>query len=182
MKKINYLTFSGITMGVAGIIMLISESIGIGVAQTLVPLLFATSGVLAYLFSEANKHHKIARLYHLLQGGGMILFAFLIGIVPQSLEEFLKFVTYFVMIFGLIEILFGFMALNSGIKLNIGILISRFIAGFFSLIGAVLLLATAATNETSGLLIAGVLVLIGGLGFTMFSFRIRKMNESNILS
>lgn len=175
MEKINYLTLSGVAMGAAGIMMLISESIGIGVAKTLVPLLFATAGILAYLFSEANKHHKIARLYHLLQGGGMVLFAFLIGVIPQSLGEFLKFVTYFVLMFGLIEILFGFMALNSGIKLNMGILISRFIAGFLSLIGAVLLLATAASDEVSGLMIAGILTIIGGVGFTMFSFRIRKM-------
>ncbi len=179
MNKINYLTFSGIAMILAGVFMLASESIGIGTAKFLVPLMFAIGGVFAYLFSEANKHHKIARQYHLLQGIGMVVFAFLIGIIPNSLGEFLRYVTYFMGLFGLIEILFGFMALNTGNKLNMGILISRFVAGFFNLIGAVLILATSVTDEISGLLIAGILVVLGGIAFIVFSFRIRKIKSNS---
>lgn len=174
MNKINYLTFSGVAMALAGIFLLLSESIGVGTVKFLVPLLFAVGGILAYLFSEANKHHKIARQYHLLQGIGMVVFALLIGIIPNSLGEFLKYVTYLMLLFGLIEILFGFMALNTGNKFNMKILISRFVAGFFNLIGAVLILATSVTDEISGLFIAGILIILGGIAFIIFSFRIRK--------
>lgn len=162
-------------MGLAGISMFISESIGIGTAKILVPLLFAMGGITAYLFSKANPQHKIAWLYHLLQGIGMLLFAFVIATLPQNLADFLRYVTYFMMLFGFIEILFGFMVLNSGEKLNTSILISRFVAGFFNLIGAVLILATSVTDEASGLLIAGLLILMGGIAFVMFSFRLRKI-------
>ena len=175
MNKVNYLTFSGILMGLAGVCMLLSESIGVGIAKILVPLMFASGGAMAYLFSEANKHHKIARQYHLLQGVGMIIFAILIAIAPENLSDFLRYVTYFMLLFGFIEILFGFMALNTGGKLKMGILISRFIAGFFNLIGAVLILVTSATDEIRGLMIAGALILIGGIAFIVFSFRIRKV-------
>ncbi|MEN0050012.1 MAG: hypothetical protein AAF806_23315 [Bacteroidota bacterium] len=105
----------------------------------------------------------------------MMTFAIIIAIIPQSLDEFLKYITYFMLLFGLLEILFGFLALNTGNKLNMNILISRFVAGFVNIIGAVLILATAVTDEISGLMIAGVLILLGGLAFVMFSFRIRKM-------
>lgn len=162
-------------MGLAGIGMLLSEYVGIGIAKAIVPLLFAAGGIMAYLFSEANKHHKIANRYHFLQGIGMILFALLIAAIPQDLSEFLSFVTYFILLFGLIEILFGFMALNTGNNLNTGILISRFIAGFISIIGAVLILATASTSEISALMVAGILTMVGGIGFMMFSFRVRKI-------
>ncbi len=175
MNKTNYLTFSGMAMALAGIFMLISANIGIGTAKFLVPAMFALGGIMAWLFSEANKHHKIARPYHLLQGVSMVAFAFLIGVMPNTLAEFLRYITYFMGFFGLIEILFGFMALNSGHKLNISILISRFVAGFFNLIGAVLILATVVTDELSGLLIAGTLVLLGGLAFVIFAFRIRNI-------
>ena len=175
MNKINYLTFSGLLMALAGIFMLTSENIGVKMAKVLVPLMFAIGGVMAYLFSEANKQHKIARQYHLLQGIGMFVFAILIAIVPKSLGDFLKYVTYFMMLFGLIEILFGFMALNIGNKLNMRILISRFVAGFFNLIGAILILATSVTDKISGLMIAGILILIGGIAFVVFSLRIKKL-------
>lgn len=177
MNKINYLTLSGVSMALAGVLMLASESIGVDIAKVLVPLMFAIAGVLAYMFSDANPQHKLAKQYHMAQGIGMVTFAVVIGLGSENLGDFLKYVTYFVLFFGLIELLFAFMALNSSQKLNIGILISRFVAGFFNLIGAVLILLTSITDEVSGLMIAGVLVVLGGLAFVMFSFRIRKLKS-----
>ena len=162
-------------MALAGILILSSESIGGEVAKIFVPIAFAVAGMLAYLFSSANPQHNIARQYHLLQGVGMIVFALTIGLGANDLSDFLSYTTYFILFFGLMEILFAFMALNSSQKLNTGILISRFIAGFTNLIGAVVLLATSATSAINGLMIAGVLILLGGLAFVMFSFRIRRL-------
>ncbi len=179
MNKINYLTFSGIAMAIAGALMLTSESIGIGTAKFLVPLMFAIGGVLAYMFANANKQHKLANQYHAAQGIGMIIFAVIIGLGAENLGDFLKYITYFMLFFGLIEIIFAFMALNSSQKLNTGILISRFIAGLFNLIGAVVILATSVTDEINGLLIAGILVIIGGIAFIVFSFRIRKITSAS---
>ena len=162
-------------MGLAGICMLLSENLGSETAKLLVPTLFGVGGVMALLFSEANKQHNIARQYHLLQGAGMVVFAILIGLIPDTLGEFLQYVTYFMLLFGLVEVLFGFTALNTGNKLNMSILISRFVAGIFNLVGALLILTISAADEESGLLVAGILVLIGGMAFVLFSFRIRKM-------
>ncbi|MEM6843572.1 MAG: hypothetical protein AAF632_15195 [Bacteroidota bacterium] len=175
MNKIKYLTLSGTFMGLAGVCMLLSENLGAEIAKLLVPVLFGIGGVMALLFSEANKQHNIARQYHLLQGVGMIVFAILIGLIPGTLGEFLQYVTHFMLLFGLVEVLFGFTALNTGTKLNMGILISRFIAGIFNLVGALLILTISAVDEISGLLVAGILVLIGGIAFVIFSLRIRRV-------
>ncbi len=174
MNKIKYLTFCGIAMILAGTFMLISEKIGVDISRILVPIMFATGGIFAYLFSEANKHHKIARQYHLLQGAGMIIFSILIGVNAKSLVEFLQYITFFMGTFGIIEILFGFMALNSGYKLNYRILLSRLVSGFLNALGAVIIIMTSVTDEINGLLIAGVLVILGGLGFVIFSSKIEK--------
>ncbi|MEM8527612.1 MAG: hypothetical protein AAGG68_23420 [Bacteroidota bacterium] len=178
MNKINYLTFSGLLMALAGVTMLTSETIGVDIAKIAVPVFFLLGGIFAYLFSAANKQHRIARQYHLLQGFGMMTFAVIIALVPQNLGDFLKYITYFMLLFGLLELLFGFLALNTGNQLNMNILLSRFVAGFVNIIGAVLILATAVTDEISGLMIAGVLILLGGIAFVLFSFRVKKMSES----
>ena len=179
MNKINYLTFSGVAMALGGIFMLAAEIIGIGIAKFLVPLMFAIGGVLAYMFSSANKQHRLANQYHMAQGIGMIVFAVIMGFGAENLGDFLKYVTYFMLFFGLVEILFAFMALNSSQKLNTSILISRFVAGFFNIIGAVLILATSVTDEIDGILVAGILVALGGIAFIVFSFRIRKIKSAS---
>ncbi len=162
-------------MGLAGVFMLATESVGVGTAKIFVPLLFAIGGVLSFMFSNANKQHKLANQYHMIHGISMIIFAIIIGLGAKNLGDFLNYITYFMLFFGLIEILFAFMALNSSQKLNMSILFSRFASGFFNLIGAVLILATSVTDEVSGLMIAGILTLVAGLAFVIFSFRIRKL-------
>ena len=177
MNKISYLTYSGLLIALAGICMYNSESVGVHIAKVLVPILFLSGGILTYLFSTANKQHKLANQYHGIQGVGVILFALLIGFGANDLGDFLKYVTYFMLFFGFIEILFGFMALNSSQKLNIGILIYRFISGFFTLIGGVLILVTSITNEISGLSIAGVLVALSGLAIIIFSYKVKNISR-----
>ena len=90
-------------------------------------------------------------------------------------DEFLKYITYFMMMFGFIELLFGFMALNSGDKLNMGVLAFRFFTGFCNIVGAVLILVTSIADTNRGLFVAGCLVILGGTAFIFFSLRIRNM-------
>lgn len=176
MNKINYLTISGITMSLAGLFMLLAKNIGVSTTQFLVPLMFAIGGILIFLFSQANKDHKIESQFHFILGVSMFVFALLIWTIPTKLEEFLKFFVYFIGVFGFIEILFGFMVLNSAAKLNIKMLLFRFATGFLNLIGAILVLATSVTDKFDGLLIAGILSILSGIAFVIFSFRLRKID------
>lgn len=175
MNKTNYLTFSGVLMGLAGICMLISESRSVGTSKILVSSMFAISGVLNWMFSSANKQHKLTNQYHMIQGVGAIVFAVIIGLSTNDLSCFLRHVVYFMLFFGLVEFIYAFLTLNSSQSLNVSILISRFIAGLLNVTGAVLILATSVTNEISSLMIAGSLVFLGGLSFIIFSIRLRKI-------
>ena len=174
-EKISNLIFSGVAMALAGVVMLLSEKIGVGTAKLLVPSLFFIGGVFAILFAMANKDFKIANQFHLLQGIGMIAFAVIIGTSANNLGEFLKYVTFFVGLFGFLEIIFGFIILNMGGEIKWNILISRMLGGFAGLIGAVFLLVTTMTDELTGLNIAGVLTIIGGLSFVVFANKIKNM-------
>ncbi|MEO1009681.1 MAG: hypothetical protein AAFX53_00150 [Bacteroidota bacterium] len=176
MNKTNYLSLSGLSMFLAGVIMLLSETIGGHIAKIAVPLSFFVGGIFALLFSQANKHHNIAKNFHLLQGLGMIAFAVVIGTMAHSLEGFLKFVTFFLMVYGLFELMFSFSVLRTKYKIDKSILATRLVVGLINFIGAFVVFMTLLKNPYKGLLVAGILVVLGGLGFLFFANRIKNLS------
>ncbi|MEM6397806.1 MAG: hypothetical protein AAF741_15765 [Bacteroidota bacterium] len=176
MKISRSLTFTGIALLLAGLVILGAETIGIRTAKFLVPTLFILGGASSIQssmpFSEANTFEK----YHLFQGVGFIVFGLIFALYARSLDDFLSHSTYFILIFGMIEIILSFAIVNLGINFKWGNLIPRFISGFLGLIGGVLILATSATDQMSGLTIVGVFTSTIGLGITFFSL---KTNTNN---
>lgn len=174
MKKTNLLSFSGITMLLSGLTILLSSEIGIQTAKIITPILFILSGIFSVLFASANKEFLVPKNFHTLQGLGMISFAIALIIIADSLESFLMVTTFFTMVYGLLEIIFAFMVLNSKKIIDSKIMIIRIISGVLNLLGGFALFMTALgkTPET-GILIAGFLVLFGGLSFTIFAKKIK---------
>ena len=175
MDRVNYLTFTGVTLLVAGLVMLISEKIGVGISKILIPLLFITSGIFSVLFLKAKTQIKAVGQYQLIHGVGLILFGVIFGLVPKNLGEFLNCATYFVLVFGFLEIIIGFTIVNSEINFKWGDLIARIFSGFFGLIGGVLILVSAAIDQFSGLIITGGITILIGLGVVLVSVKIKKV-------
>jgi len=178
MKKIQNLILSGVALALSGIIILVSESIGIGTARVLVPICVIASGVLAILFANANKDPQSKRpiRYLTYQGIIFIVFGLLCALGTKSLSDFLSYATYFVLFASLFDISFGFTVLNSGAKWTWGILIFKFIGGLMGLIGGVTILATSVTDEYSGLYITGGVLVLMGIGTTIFATKINKVS------
>nr|WP_299338193.1 hypothetical protein [Allomuricauda sp.] len=175
MNKLVYLTLSGTAMLVAGITLLLSTYIGVGTSKVLAPLFLLISGVLALLFSGANPQHKVAKTFHFLQGAGLMTFSILIAIWPGTLDMFLKLTTYFIMVYGLFEIMFAFSVLRSSFKVDRSILMTRLMVGAINVIGSFVLFMSLLKSTTSGLKVAGFLIVLGGLGFIIFANRIKKI-------
>lgn len=174
MNKVNYLLLSGLSLLAAGAILLFSESIGISTSKILVPICLILGSVFAFLFSRANKHHKIANQFHLLQSLGLLVFGVLIAMVPKNLESFLNFTTYFIMAYGLFEIMFAFAVLNSNVGINRSILFVRLATGLINLLGGFILIITLSEDIKTALTVAGCLIVIGGLGFIWFANKTKK--------
>ncbi|WP_299159295.1 hypothetical protein [uncultured Tenacibaculum sp.] len=174
MNKTNLLLLSGISMFLGGLSILFSQNIGISISKIATPILFIISGVLAIQFANANKIHSLAKNYHLLQGLGMISFAIAIIFLPTSLESFLTIITFFTMVYGILELIFSFSVLNTNHKLKMNMLVVRIISGAFNLIGGFILFMTLLNNIETGLTIAGILIILGGISFSVFSLKIKK--------
>ncbi len=174
MNKTIYLTLSGLFMFAAGLILLFSTTIGVGISKIMVPLFFFVSGILAFMFSQANGQHKIAKTFHLLQGVGLMTFAVIIAIWPDTLAMFLTITTYFVMVYGLFELMFAFSVLRSSYKLDVSILITRLLVGLVNLVGSFILFMALLKSTGLGLQVAGFLIVLGGIGFMLFASRVKK--------
>jgi uncharacterized membrane protein HdeD (DUF308 family) len=177
MNRTVLLTLSGVTMLLAGFVVLLSQNIGVDFSKIAVPILFTISGFFAVQFANANKHFSIAKNYHLIHGFGLIAFAIAIAFIPKSLSGFLMIVTFFIAVFGILELIFSFTVLNSKYKLRMNILLYRIVSGIINLIGAFILFITLLSNLNRGTLVTGILIVIGGLSFVIFSSKIKTINN-----
>ena len=175
MNKTFYLAFSGLMMLAAGLSLFFAEQLGVQKSKILVPLFFIISGLAAMVFASYGRLPQIAKNYHMVQGLGLITFGGVVWTIADSLQAFLWVTTYFVVMFGLFEVVFAFGVLNSKHTINKGILRSRLVAGVINLIGGFVLLLATLQNPKSGIQIASILIAIGGLSLVNFARNLRKM-------
>ncbi len=177
MNKVQYLALGGVSLFLAGVAIIASENIGINIVKILTPILFIISGVFSIGFANANSTATLPYRYQMMHGVGLILFGSIFGLVPDNLGDFLNQATYFILFFGLLEIIMGYALVNSNFKFKWRDIIVRFFAGFFGLIGAVLILATSATDQTLGLLITGIVTVLIGIGLIVFSSKVKDISK-----
>ncbi len=175
MNKTFYLAFSGLMLLAAGMVLFFSEQLGVRHSKILVPLFFIISGLAAMVFSNYDMLPQIARKYHIVQGFGMATFGSVVWALADSMEAFLLVTTYFVIMYGLFELVFSFGVLNSKHKINKGILMSRLVTGAINLIGGFILLLVTLKSPNSGIQIASVLITLGGLSLANFARNLRRM-------
>ena len=178
MDKTFYLAFSGLMMIAAGITLFFSEKLGIESSKILMPAFMLIAGISSFIFSNYDKLPKIANQYHKIQGIGLIVYAIIIISSITTLKSFLITSTYFILMYGLFELIFSFAVLNSNHEINKGILMSRLVAGGLNLLGGFILLLTSLSSERNGLIITSVLIIIGGLSQVIF---IKTLRDKEIL-
>ncbi|MEM6516166.1 MAG: DUF308 domain-containing protein [Bacteroidota bacterium] len=178
MNKTNFLILSGISMILAGVVMLYSKNIGITASKILLPLLFLLGGITTFQFAIANKQNKTANTFHKIQGVLFIVFSMLVIFVPDSLKSFMLYLTYFCLCYGLIEIMFSFATLSSKVTIRKNMVMYRLISGFINAIGAIVLLLTVLSDEFLGLQTAGFLTAIGGISCVLFTRKVNALSSA----
>ena len=173
MKKLGDLILVGIFLIFAGIIIIMAETVGVNRAKIIVPILFLLSGIYSIKHSMSNRASEIVSKFEMLKGIGLIVFAALVPFFSDDLMSFLMYVTYFILMYGLLEIMFPFSVLNSKHKIKKSMLLFRLVAGVITSIGAVILLLETYANEYNGLILAGVLTILIGLSNTFYAYKLK---------
>ena len=172
MNKIYFLAFSGLMMILAGLILLFFEKLGVQISKILMPLCMVVAGISIFLFSKYRELPRIATQYHMAQGLGLVVYGILVLSSANSIDNFLLITTYFIIAYGLFELVFAFGVLGSDHTIKKDILMSRLLAGGLNLIGGFVLLMATLNSVSNGLMIASILIVIGGISLIIFSRKI----------
>lgn len=169
MKKTMYLAISGLFMICTGLTLFFSKKLGVQISKIIIPICMILAGICSFMFSKYKDLPKVANQYHMAQGVGLMLFGIVVWSLANSLDSFLLLTTYFIIVYGLFELFFAFSVLNSKHNINKAILTSRLLAGGINLIGGFILFILTMNNPMDGLLIASVLIGLGGVSLLIFS-------------
>ena len=168
----KYLIYSGISIALTGLVLLLSQKIGVQASKIAVPILIIISSYFSYKFSRSIVDHNIGKQFHLARAGLLFIFGVIVAFVPDSLESFLSYVVYFMMFFFIFEFTFCLMSFNTAPKVNWRTAIFWLISGFLAGIGAVLVLSTSITDPMQALMMTGVFMVLSGLSFAIFAKRL----------
>jgi uncharacterized membrane protein HdeD (DUF308 family) len=143
--------------------------------QYVVAIGIFVSAAFAFIAANKNKDSEIPFKYNWLQGIGMLLYGFAILFYGTTFERFITTTFAFLLYFGVTEIMYGFQLLNYKTKIGVSVIALRMLAGFFTTIGALVILATSFVHENSSLLIAGILLILGGINFMLLVSVVRRL-------
>lgn len=178
MTRYQPLTLYGIIIALKGIIIASLAYNPSRVIQYIVAAGLFLSAIFAFIASYKNRHQIIPVQYHALQGLGLIVFAIAIVIYAHTLERFIYVTTYFLLYFGISEIIIGFRLLISPQKANFQLILFRAIIGLLTTLGAILVLTTSYINPNIALLGSGIAFIFGGAGFILFAKILKNLSET----
>ncbi len=167
MKKHLYLSVCGISIALAGLVVALGSHTRFDIV---IPALFIFGGLLAFLFARSNSHHKIAYPYHTIQSIGLVVFGLLIGLVPQNPTDLLDLLAYYMLLFGLIEIIYVFSAFTTQLKLHMVMLTLRVVTGVFGIVGGIVIMRFVFSENEQAPLLAGSFLVILGLSFVVMPY------------
>jgi hypothetical protein len=132
------------------------------------------SAIFAFITAAKNKSSEIPLKYHALQGAGMLVYAMSILTYASTFEKFVTITMAFLLYFGITEIIFGFQLMQYKRKISLSVIVLRMFTGLLMTVGAVAILAIAFSDKNMSLLVAGILIALGGINFILFAYATRN--------
>ena len=131
-------------------------------------LMLLSAGFAAYTAFQ-SLDFKLALKYHGLHAFAMVFYGIAVLFFATNLQRFLDITTFFLLFYGISEIVFCFQLLllrqKSMSSLIIGI---RIFIGFFISLGAVSVLASFYSDPNTSVLISGIVFIFCGINLTLF--------------
>jgi uncharacterized membrane protein HdeD (DUF308 family) len=180
MTRHQSLVMYGIIIVITGIIISSLAYNPSRVIQYIVATGLFLSAVFAFLTSYKSKSHSVQLKYHAFQGAGLLAYALTILIYANTLERFLNATVYFLLYFGVTEIMAALQLLTLSQKMNLRLIIFRAVVGFLTALGAILIMTTSYVNQNNALLGSGFAFIFGGTGFILFANLLRKFETRSV--
>lgn len=179
MNTTKNLTYTGISVVLAGIFILLTNQIGFSTSKILISIFFIVGSYFSYSFASRNKQHQALSNSQIIQGIALLFIGTFL-FVPNNVTDYLNYITFFFLFVAIYEFSFVFIAFDTDTtKLSKDIAIDRIIAGGIGLISASVLLVTSWLQTEKRILLVGIIVLLFGLGIVRFSRKVRNVLKQN---
>lgn len=131
-------------------------------------LMLLSAGFAAYTAFQSFDF-KLALKYHALHAFALVVYGLAVLFFANNLQKFLDITTFFLLFYGVSEIVFGFQLLLMRQKtISSQIVVFRLLIGFFISLGAVSVLASFYSDPNSAVLISGVVFVFSGINLILF--------------
>ena len=178
MDRYQTLTIYALLIILTGIILIILSYNPLRVIQYAVAVAMFASAIFSFLTAFKSKNLQINLKYHELHGAGMIIYGLAILFYATTLQIFLNITAFFLLYYGMSEIIFCFQLLIMKQRnISAQVVAFRLIIGFFIAMGAVLSLATATINQNVALLSAGAVFVFSGVYLIVFKTVLKKADK-----
>jgi uncharacterized membrane protein HdeD (DUF308 family) len=177
MNKLFYYALSGQFLVFVGLMLFFSHKIDFGILLKVVPVLLLLTGSCVLVFSLYRNLPNHANRLHLVQGIASIVFGLFVLLMIDTSRNFFLAMLYFVIVFGMFEILFSFLTQKSIPRF---VILSRLMAGIVNFIGGIVLLMVTMIFSIETFFHTSILITFSGVSMLLFASNVRKyLHESD---
>ena len=176
MTKYLSLQIYGLLIVLAGLSLILFQYFFLQINIQFVSVCILVSAAFAFLTAYKSKHKQSRFKYHRIHAIGMVIYGVAILLPAFYSLKFIHLTTFYLIYYGVVEMIFCFMLFNLKSVLGLEILIIRLITGFIIYIVASLLLFYINMNKSYVVIGDGILFIISGLQVIFYLPIVKKLD------
>ena len=169
MTRYQAVIIYGVLIVINGIILMALAYSPTRAIQYSIGLCMILAAVFAIISSSKSKDFQIPMKYHAIHAGGMMAYGLAIFFLAIDIELFFNITTFFLLYYGIVEIIFCLQLFILKTKIPLYVNVSRMIVGLAIALGAVFILAAADVNLSIALIASGITFLFSGIIIIIFN-------------
>lgn len=148
------------------------------VIQYLVGFGMIFSALFSALTAYKCKYLNVPYTYHLLHSMGFAIYGIVIIFFAISSEKFLHYTSFFLLYYGITEIIFCFqITMLKRDNINFKMMIYRLLIGFLIGVGSFVIIIIATKNQRDGLLTSGIVMVFCGINLLLFRTVLKNFKQ-----
>jgi hypothetical protein len=168
MTKYQSLIVYGLLIVMTGTVLLIFEFNASPSIRFPVALGILSSAVFAMITTVKSKNLQVPFKYHGMHALGLTAFAASILILGTDVLKLLNITAFFMLFFGITELIFGMQLLMLKASISLPILIFRLVIGFAQGLGSIVILQLSYLKQSDALLGSGIGLVVAGISIISF--------------
>lgn len=169
MNRYQAVIIYGVLIVINGLILMALSYNPSKIIQYSVGIAMILAAIFAIISSRKSKDFQIPMKYHAIHAGGMMAYGLAIFFLAIDIELFFNITTFFLLYYGIIEIIFCLQLFILKTRIPLYVNVIRMIIGLAIAIGAVFVLAATEVDLSIALIASGLTFTFSGIILIIFN-------------